>query len=443
EFLQPVQWGSEELKAVYENFRSNLDNIVDSGKQSGANVILCTVAVNLRTCAPLNPSGPAIKSWEAKDYGKARDLDSFRFRADSRINGIIKEVAEAKEVILVDAASTFESLESDTNDTIFHDHVHFTFEGNRILTQLLAKALGIEEIPADMEALLAYTNFDRQVILKGIRGRLLRPPFLNQGENGLSTRQLADRIKVLEPSGPEDLEISDKVYLEAIAAYPEDAVLRQNYANFLLTFNRSNLAIEHCRKALNLAAWESNAHYNLALSLAGTGNPETAREHLEQAIELQPFDSLSRSLLANLLAESKPNEAIRQLNVSLAIEPDAKRSLLTLAKIYLSTEDKDLRNPNEAFQLAMRACSVTNFSDPAAVGMLIDAAKESGRQKEAATAIRDAMKTKGDELRGRLEGALRSLGPDCPLISEQDQMSSNDSKALSFSGPVWKSKALL
>jgi len=409
DFLQPVQWNSEELKDVYENFRSNLDNIVDSGKQSGANVILCTVAVNLQTCAPLNSSGPAIKSWEAKDYGKARDLDSFRFRADSRINGIIKEMAKTKEVILVDAASTFESLESDTNETFFHDHVHFTFKGNLILTQLLAKALGVEEIPTDMEALMAYTSFDRQVVLKMIRGRLLRPPFLNQGANGLSAHQLADQIKALEPSGPEELEASNRVYLEAIATYPEDAVLRLNFVNFLLSFNRTDHAMVHCRKALGLAPWNPRNHYNLALCLVGPGKIALAREHLEEAIELQPFDSHSRRLLANFLTDSKPEEAIRQLKISLAIEPEDKRSLLSLAYLYLSAEDKDLRNPNEAFKLAMRACSVTNFSDPGAVRILIEAAKKSGRQREVSAAIREAMKTKGDALRGKLEGALKAL----------------------------------
>jgi 3-hydroxyacyl-CoA dehydrogenase len=62
-----------------------------------------------------------------------------------------------------------------------------------------------------------------------------------------------------------------------------------------------------------------------------------------------------------------------------------------------------------AFDLALRACVVTHFSNPAPVGMLVEAAKASKRQKEASNAIHEAMKSKGDELKSKLAGALRSL----------------------------------
>jgi tetratricopeptide (TPR) repeat protein len=309
-FLQPVQWGSQELEAVYENYQANLENIVDSGQASGAEILLCTVAVNLQSCAPLNPSKSAVRAWEAREYGKARDLDGYRFRADSRINGIIKKVAENKQCTLVDVAAVFERLESE-NDNLFHDHVHFTFEGNRALTQILAKEIGGGEIPTDLQDSLAYTKFERQNILKVIRGRLVRPPFLHQGVNGLSIEKLGDRIQALAPAGQKDLEDWDRIYLAAIASYPQDVAIRLNYANFLLNFQRGDLAREHCEKALALAAWNPDVHYNIALCKAEAGNMEKARKHLEEALGLQPFDHLARSLLGNFLTDSQPEEAIR------------------------------------------------------------------------------------------------------------------------------------
>ena len=57
DYLQPIQWDSPELKKVHADFRANLESIVRSGKKSGAEVLLSTVAVNLRTCSPLLPEG--------------------------------------------------------------------------------------------------------------------------------------------------------------------------------------------------------------------------------------------------------------------------------------------------------------------------------------------------------------------------------------------------
>jgi hypothetical protein len=40
------------LEAIYENFGQNLKDIIAAGRNSGAKIVLSTVAVNLRDCAP-------------------------------------------------------------------------------------------------------------------------------------------------------------------------------------------------------------------------------------------------------------------------------------------------------------------------------------------------------------------------------------------------------
>ena len=141
EFLKPITWDSPELKKVHKDFRTNLEDIIESGNQAGAKILLCTVAVNLLSCSPLNPDGEAGKQWDAVEPATARDLDTYRFRADSRINQIIPEVAASGDIILVKAAEEFESLEPDSPEPLFHDHVHFTLAGNRTLAGLLLKAI--------------------------------------------------------------------------------------------------------------------------------------------------------------------------------------------------------------------------------------------------------------------------------------------------------------
>ena len=160
------------LEKVYNHFEQNLNDIIDIGLESGAKMIVCTVASNLKDNAPFasmhrqDLSKLQRYNWEryykegieleangrykeaaakysqavilddnyaelhyrlancymelnrfseAKDfYIEARDRDSLRFRADSQINQIIKESVldnERNHVYLVDVVKSFEKSE--------------------------------------------------------------------------------------------------------------------------------------------------------------------------------------------------------------------------------------------------------------------------------------------------------------------------------------------
>src|ERR1039457_4782497 len=139
------------LSAVYENFGQNLKDIIAAGQNSGAKIVLSTVAVNLKDCAPfasLHRSDlveSQLNEWQRlfdagakaqaggdfrqaaaeydqaeridasfaelhfrraqcalalndagaaqKEFAAARDLDALRFRCDSRLNEIIRQQA--------------------------------------------------------------------------------------------------------------------------------------------------------------------------------------------------------------------------------------------------------------------------------------------------------------------------------------------------------------
>ena len=186
------------LEQVYQNFEGNLSAVLEAGQKAGAKMILGTVAVNLRDCPPfksVHRSGlgaPELKSWEhlvtkgreeeakgadaaalglyleaAKidpqyaelvfreascelrlgqierartNFARARDLDSLRFRADSRINGLVRKTAARHDLELVDYARDIESSGSNAvpGDELFYDHVHFNFHGNYLIATSLA-----------------------------------------------------------------------------------------------------------------------------------------------------------------------------------------------------------------------------------------------------------------------------------------------------------------
>jgi tetratricopeptide (TPR) repeat protein len=192
------------LATMRGNFKSNLGDAVRFGVNSGAKILLGTMAVNLVDCAPFaSPSrlatndakfalwapaaaaaqaedeqgavAEAVAAWRkaaalwpedaetryrlgmarlnAGDSGEgradlemARDLDMVRLRADSGLNQVTREVAQlypANSMRLVDAARDLRGTDPDRPpgmDT-FLEHVHLRPEGNYRLARIFAEAI--------------------------------------------------------------------------------------------------------------------------------------------------------------------------------------------------------------------------------------------------------------------------------------------------------------
>lgn len=190
------------MPIVYRHFERNLADILQAGRRAGVGIVVSTVAVNLKDCAPFAsahrpaPGGDEHSEWrqifkrglQAQEAGKhqeaidrfrqaeqldesaaelqfswgasllalgdatearrrfalARDLDTLRFRCDRSLNEIIRRVASAREkdgIALADAESAF-ALQSPgglPGSELFYEHVHLTFEGNYLLTRTLAE----------------------------------------------------------------------------------------------------------------------------------------------------------------------------------------------------------------------------------------------------------------------------------------------------------------
>jgi tetratricopeptide (TPR) repeat protein len=190
------------MPIVYQHFERNLTDILQVGRRAGAGIVVSTVAVNLKDCAPFAsahrpaPGGEEHSEWrqiyerglQAQEAGRpleairqfrvaeqlddsaaelhfswgtaalalgdttearrrfalARDLDTLRFRCDRTLNEIIRRVASAREpehVALADAESAF-ALQSPgglPGSELFYEHVHLTFEGNYLLARTLAE----------------------------------------------------------------------------------------------------------------------------------------------------------------------------------------------------------------------------------------------------------------------------------------------------------------
>ena len=185
------------LDTVYKNFGQNLKDIIAAGQNSGAKIVLSTVAVNLKDSAPFaslhraDLSESQLNDWQRlfdagvkaqsagdfrpaatgydqakliddqfaelrfrrgqcalalndagaaqKEFAAARDLDALRFRCDSRLNKIIRQQAVGDVALADGERALAEASPGGVPDAFyFYDHVHFTFPGNYALALTIA-----------------------------------------------------------------------------------------------------------------------------------------------------------------------------------------------------------------------------------------------------------------------------------------------------------------
>jgi len=293
-----------------ENFKENLNDILRAGQSAGVPVILSTVGSNLKDCAPfgslhsaalnalqksewdalyqegvtLEASGDfpgALKKYQQaeaidpqyaelhfrcghcqlaltnlepalSDFILARDDDTLAFRADSRINRIIEDAAEAKAsqgIYFLDALGTLarSSPAQIPGNELFYEHVHLNFEGNYLLGRSFAEQT-LKLLPKSILARgkagwaaaelcdrrLAVSAWDRFRVWQEIYSRVSEPPFTDQLNDVPRAKFYMAKLRDLNSQMTEENRARSRaVYEEALALNPDDYCLRENFAQFL------------------------------------------------------------------------------------------------------------------------------------------------------------------------------------------------------------------
>jgi tetratricopeptide (TPR) repeat protein len=306
-----IRADSPRMEPAYRNFAANINGIVDIARSSGSHVLLSTIATNLRDCAPFSSlhheglSPAALQSWNTlvqqgatlertgayadalklyasaagiddqyaelqfriarcqwalgdfsaakASYIRARDLDTLRFRADSRINDAIRSVASAagKDARLLDTESLFaaESHYGIIGGELLYDHVHLTPLGSYLIARAVfdqvvktlpddvkKSARSLEPLSeAECEQLLAFTAHDRARVAQDMAQRLQRPPFTNQLNHLEQLQNLMFRAAASSET-PQDTAAQ---YQWAIAQQPDDLTLHYKFGLFLFDYDRN------------------------------------------------------------------------------------------------------------------------------------------------------------------------------------------------------------
>jgi tetratricopeptide (TPR) repeat protein len=204
-----VRADSPLMKYAYANFEQNLRDTIAVARNSGARVIVSTVATNLQDCAPFgslhreNLGTDALRSWSnlvqqgaeqehagayaealkfylsaasiddeyaelefriartsesLGDYNaarehfiRARELDTLRFRADGKINEINRSVARAfpgVESVDADAIFAKESPNGIIGSELVYEHVHMTPHASYLLASAMFRQIA-SQLPSD------------------------------------------------------------------------------------------------------------------------------------------------------------------------------------------------------------------------------------------------------------------------------------------------------
>lgn len=423
------------LEGVYSHFRENLSDVVEVGIGSGAKVILSTVGTNLKDSAPFasvpraglteaeastweraHREGAALaeagehaaaveKFAEALEvdgryaevhfrlgrshgalgrlerarthYVRARDLDALRFRADSEINRVIREVAEGREaegVYLVDAEGALESNAEGSHGLpgkeLFYDHVHLNLDGNYLLAKTVLERVKAVLPPWVQDRssgpvgptsrdrcaeLLALTGWDRGRLYEKMAEMMEAPPFTHQFDH---ERQRAFRRQHLARLKEEHLsqaafEEARTVYLRALERDPEDLGIRVNLASLLEKLEDYEAAADHLRTLLQRVPGTAAWHSQLGDILSAQGRHADAVAEYREASRIVPRLASPHVRTGRTFARmGKFPDAITELRRALEINPGSAEASLILASSL--EEQGSLEEAAEAYRRTLQ-----------------------------------------------------------------------------------------
>jgi tetratricopeptide (TPR) repeat protein len=392
---------------VYRHFERNLADLLATGARAGAPMVLCTVATNLKDCAPFASlhrpglSAAELARWQVaydegiarQDQGKpaeakaayqraagidgefadlafrraecsrllgqdaeaatlfrlARDNDALQFRADGRINGIIRRAAAAfaaQRVSLLDAEDLFatNSQQGLPGAEYFYEHVHLTPEGNYLLARAVAdqavRALSLEASgqwisQAECLRLLGLTARNRYEALDVMRDRLEGAPFTSQVGHARELQRINEQLARWRlASKPAQVRRDIQQVSELVSRHPEDTDLRWNLAALLENGGDAPGAEQQWRALIAMQPQAALPRINLAKLLEGLGRQAEAFTLYNEGLRINPEYYPARYALGLLcLRMDSLRDGIRHLQLAVRQKPRSIECRLALGQV--------------------------------------------------------------------------------------------------------------
>jgi tetratricopeptide (TPR) repeat protein len=353
------------LARTSDLFQQNLRAIAESGRHAGAAVLVCTVLTNQKDFAPFRSlhrvgiTGEEKSEWQAlfddglravegKDdataetklraalalddhfaelhfqlgrlclrtnraseakvfFQQALDLDSLRFRTDSRLNQKIRGLAdEGLQVIDLAAAAERESPQGIIGDEFLYEHVHLNFQGTYLMARelfgqvradLVRRKLvqATDSAPellslAEARRELAYTTYEQAMIIKELQARFAGAPFTAQSDNAARQRIYAERSSVATRvlAQPETRDGLVALYEQALAANSGDWLLLRNAGMALVGLGMPERAGPLLLRAKEIIPDDADTLFALATAQRLLGDAAAADKEFADLRELEP-----------------------------------------------------------------------------------------------------------------------------------------------------------
>lgn len=397
------------LAQIYPHYKKNLEDMIKIARDKNIDVVVSTVACNLKDSPPFaslhrkSLGETEKKEWERlynlgntaetagnyaealehytaaqkiddhfadlhfrmgrcrwqlgqfvtakKAYIKARELDTLRFRVDSRINDIIRGVAAKQKanqkggkIFLVDAEKAFEkhSPNGTPGEELFFEHVHMNFKGNYVLASAMflkirnilpawikKKARECPEqnlIPMEQcGQLLAYTGWDRfNLNYDVLHNYIVNPPYSNQLYHKERVERMEAGLQEMSVNlSPESLRTSAQHYLNALTRTPDDWRLHEKFARLLFRDMRDYAgAVDQYRRVLEYLPHSYRGYAGLGFVMRLQGNLDEAIKLQLKAVELNPYKPDVRNNLAFTYQLNKqPDKAKEHYKKTMEIQP--------------------------------------------------------------------------------------------------------------------------
>ncbi|HEV2330037.1 MAG TPA: tetratricopeptide repeat protein [Verrucomicrobiae bacterium] len=409
---QQVRANDPRMNTVYDHFARNLSDIIRSGRQSGAGIVVSTVAVNLRDCAPFGSEHRRgltdTRKWESfyqsgvaaqtagdnkaaadafheaaqiddeyaelrfrqgccalalgqaaegqKQFIAARDLDTLRFRCDSRLNGLIRHTVSGckdSRVVLADAEDSFaeQSPNGLPGDDLFYEHVHPTFRGNYLLALTLAPKLEsllparvTAQVPAsrpwppetDCARRLAWSDWDEEAALAEILSRLAKPPFTGQMNHQAEANKIQAGLEnLISATLPSGIRAAENHCELALDSAPDDPVVREQLAVLEQSSGDLTDAENNGQRAVDILPSSSEDWSQLGTTLAEEHRYDDASAAFRRSIHWDPESLWAIKNLAQSLNDmGRPEQAINEYKHALAVNPHFGPAWLSLGQLY-------------------------------------------------------------------------------------------------------------
>jgi tetratricopeptide (TPR) repeat protein len=291
----------------------------------------------------------------AKLFRQAREKDALQFRADERVNQIIRRSAgafAAKHVHLVDADKIFSenSPQGLTGTDFFYEHVHLTPEGNYLLARSIAQTadealrLPSNSAWASRDAcfrLLGLTDWNRYDAFNVIYDRVQGVPFANQADHARQIDYINQQLQRYKAATkPAELRREVAVVAQLVSRYPRDPDLRWNLAALMQNAGDAAGTEEQWRALMGLQPQSPLPICNLAKLLDTVGRQNEAFTLYNNCLQLDPDYYEARYALGLLcLRSERLPDAIRQLKLAIRRRPESIEARLACAEALAKSRD--------------------------------------------------------------------------------------------------------